>query len=81
MTTLADAREGMNPEIRPQDDLFGYVNGRWLETEEIPSDRSSWGPFVELADIAEKQVKEIIQELAEAVNATLRHLDVLAPHD
>ena len=41
----------MNPDIRPQDDLFGHVNGRWLDETEIPSDRSSWGPFVQLADV------------------------------
>ncbi|MEV0094532.1 M13-type metalloendopeptidase [Streptomyces sp. NPDC050738] len=69
MSTLDDAREGMNPEIRPQDDLFGHVNGRWLDTAQIPDDRSSWGPFVELADAAEQHVKEIIQELAAAGSA------------
>jgi putative endopeptidase len=58
----------MNPDIRPQDDLFGHVNGRWLDTEEIPADRSSWGPFVELAERAELQVKAIIQDLAESVS-------------
>ena len=69
MTTLDDAREGMNPDIRPQDDLFGHVNGRWLDETEIPSDRSSWGPFVQLADIAEEQVHAIIEELARRVEA------------
>ena len=64
MSILDDAREGMNPAIRPQDDLFGHVNGRWLEEEEIPADRSSWGPFVQLADAAEVQVRAIIEELA-----------------
>ncbi|MDP2773655.1 MAG: M13-type metalloendopeptidase [Nocardioides sp.] len=54
----------MNPDIRPQDDLFGHVNGRWLEEVEIPADRSSWGPFVELADAAEEHVRAIIEELA-----------------
>ncbi len=54
----------MNPEIRPQDDLFGHVNGRWLEETEIPGDRSSWGPFVQLADTAETRVREIIEHLA-----------------
>ncbi len=66
MTILDDARAGMDPDIRPQDDLFGHVNGRWLDTEEIPSDRSSWGPFVQLADEAETQVRAIIEELADA---------------
>ena len=64
MSILDDAREGMDPDTRPQDDLFGHVNGRWLATVEIPSDRSSWGPFVQLADTAEEQVHRIIEDLA-----------------
>ncbi|MFC4785793.1 M13 family metallopeptidase [Nocardioides sp. MAHUQ-72] len=67
MSILDEAREGMNPAIRPQDDLFGHVNGRWLDETEIPSDRSSWGPFVQLADAAEEQVHRIIEDLAAAV--------------
>ena len=54
----------MNPDIRVQDDLFGHVNGTWLETAEIPGDRSSWGPFVMLADTAEEHVREIIEACA-----------------
>ncbi|QNN54950.1 peptidase M13 [Nocardioides mesophilus] len=56
----------MDPDIRPQDDLFGHVNGRWLATTEIPSDRSAWGSFVVLADEAESRVKAIIEDLAES---------------
>ena len=63
----------MDPDIRPQDDLFGHVNGRWLDETEIPADRSSWGPFVQLADAAEQQVRAIIEELAE--RAGPRELD------
>jgi endothelin-converting enzyme/putative endopeptidase len=54
----------MNPDIRPQDDLFGHVNGRWLDETEIPSDRSAWGSFTVLADAAEQHVRQIIEELA-----------------
>ncbi|MET3961836.1 putative endopeptidase [Marmoricola sp. OAE513] len=64
MTILDDAREGMDLSIRPQDDLFGHVNGTWLDTSEIPSDRASWGPFVMLADVAEEQVRVIIEDCA-----------------
>jgi len=71
VSTLDDAREGMDTSIRPQDDLFGHVNGRWLQDVEIPSDRSSWGPFVELADVAEQQVRAIVDELATVDRATL----------
>ncbi len=69
MSILDEAREGMNPAIRPQDDLFGHVNGRWLDEVEIPSDRSSWGPFVQLADAAEAHVHAIIEDLAAKVAA------------
>ncbi|MGZ4446528.1 MAG: M13 family metallopeptidase [Nocardioides sp.] len=71
MTTLDDARPGMNPDIRPQDDLFGHVNGRWLDESEIPADRSSWGPFVQLADAAEDQVRQIIEDISSADPASL----------
>ena len=54
----------MDLDIRPQDDLFGHVNGRWLDEAEIPVDRSSWGPFVELTDQSEQQVHAIIESLA-----------------
>jgi len=64
VSILDDARQGMNPDIRPQDDLFGHVNGRWLDETEIPADRSTWGAFVTLADTAEQQVREIIEQLA-----------------
>ncbi len=64
MSILDDAREGMDTDIRPQDDLFGHVNGTWLEEVEIPADRSSWGPFVQLADAAEAHVREIIEDFA-----------------
>ena len=65
MSILDGAQAGMNPDIRPQDDLFGYVNGRWLDTTEIPADRSSWGHFDQLVETSELQVKAIIQELAD----------------
>ena len=70
MSILDDARPGMDLDIRPQDDLFGHVNGTWLTESEIPSDRSSWGPFVQLADQAEEDVRAIITELAETAGAS-----------
>ena len=65
MTILDDARPGMDPDVRPQDDLFRHVNGRWLDTTEIPADRSAWGAFVQLADQSEARVRAIIEELAQ----------------
>ncbi len=62
---LDDAHEGMAPDIRIQDDLFGHVNGGWLSTAEIPADRAVWGPFASLGDIAEEQVRAIIEACAD----------------
>ncbi len=51
----------MNPDIRPQDDLFRHFAGTWLDTYEIPADRASDGVSRTLYDIAEVQVREIIE--------------------
>ena len=52
--------------VRPQDDLFRYVNGRWLATAEIAGDRVAYGTFAELADRAESDVRETIERAASA---------------
>ncbi len=64
MTILDDARPGMDPGTRPQDDLFRHVNGRWLEETEIPADKPGWGAFAVLAEQSEQRVRAIIEELA-----------------
>ena len=51
--------------IRPQDDLFRFVNGGWLATAEIPADRPSSGAFTVLRDEAEAACRRIVEELAE----------------
>lgn len=52
--------------VRPQDDLFGHVNGRWLAEYEIPADRATDGAFRTLFDRAEEQVRDLIIEAAES---------------
>jgi putative endopeptidase len=56
----------VDPAIRPQDDLFGHVNGRWLAEYTMPADRATDGAFRELYDRAEEQVHEIITQSAGA---------------
>ena len=53
------------PSIRPQDDLFRFVNGQWLATAEIPADRPSTGAFTTLRDESEAACRQIVEELAE----------------
>ncbi|WP_159502238.1 M13 family metallopeptidase [Microbacterium sp. 18062] len=56
------ALEELSAEIRPQDDLFRYVNGEWIDRTEIPEDKARWGSFHLLAEQAEKDVRAIIEE-------------------
>lgn len=62
--TLASgiSTEDLDPTVRPQDDLFRHVNGRWLDHTDIPSDKARWGTFFVLAEEAEKAVRQIIEE-------------------
>jgi putative endopeptidase len=56
----------LDPSIRPQDDLFRHVNGKWIAKTEIPSDKARYGSFYLLAEEAEKAVREIIEEAKDA---------------
>jgi predicted metalloendopeptidase len=62
-------KSGLDPasfdrSVRPQDDLFRHVNGKWLATTEIPADRPVYGTFVQLSDKAEADLYALIEELA-----------------
>ncbi|SFB74181.1 M13 family metallopeptidase [Massilia yuzhufengensis] len=47
--------------VRPQDDFFTHLNGKWLKTTEIPGDKASWGTFMKLRDDVTPQIKAIIE--------------------
>jgi putative endopeptidase len=59
----------VDDDARPQDDLFGHVNGRWLTDYDIPADRATDGAFRLLADRAEEQVRDLIIEASELHSA------------
>ncbi len=54
--------------VKPGDDFFTYVNGKWLERTEIPADRSSFGSFHVLSDQAQERTRAIIEETAAGNN-------------
>lgn len=63
--------DGFDTSVRPQDDLFLHVNGRWLLTTEIPGDKSNYGSFTALDDQARENIRLIIEAAAsEPANAT-----------
>jgi putative endopeptidase len=62
-------KQYMDPAVRPQDDFFRYMNGRWLATFEIPADQPGYGSFQQLADSVQAQLKSLIEATAAARNA------------
>ena len=56
--------EFVTPDIRPQDDLFRHVSGKWLSTAPIPPDRAMDGAFYRLRDQSEADLRAIIEEVA-----------------
>jgi predicted metalloendopeptidase len=58
--------QNMDKAVRPQDDFYRFVNGRWLAVTEIPSDRSNYGAFTLLQEGAEHNLRQILEESAAA---------------
>lgn len=46
----------------PAQDLFRYVNGPWIDMYRLPDDRSRYGSFDKLAEDAENQIREILED-------------------
>jgi len=51
----------MDNTIRPQDDFYNYVNGNWMKTVDIPSDKARWGSFDELRENTDAATLEILK--------------------
>ena len=64
--------------VRPQDDLYRFVNGKWLDAAVIPADRVTYGTFSELADRAEMDVRRIIERLDGRAGAEAQIRDLYA---
>jgi putative endopeptidase len=66
----ADAQtSGLKPEnfdktIRPQDDLYRFVNNNWLKNAKIPADKPNYGAFTKLFDQSLDRLKLIVEESA-----------------
>lgn len=50
--------------VKPGDNFFEYASGSWLDTFEIPADKSSYGAFTVLGDRSRDRAKAIIDDLA-----------------
>lgn len=76
-SAATDSAQEMTPELgnfgldlsnqdldtRPGDDFFRFASGRWLDSYELPADRSRHGSFNELTDRSDERVRTIISDL------------------
>ncbi|MGW5378985.1 M13 family metallopeptidase [Nocardia sp. NPDC003999] len=57
--------DGLDETVRPQDDLYRHVNGRWLRDYRLPPDQSVSSPITEVMRRVEQQLSTVIQEIRE----------------
>ena len=67
--------------VRPGDDFFRYVNGAWIDSHEIPADKTSYGTFQELRILSETRLHGILDDLgAKAPPAGSQDARILAAY-
>jgi len=62
---------GMDRSIAPGDDFFGYANGTWAKTTQIPADKARYGMFNVLDDLSRQRTRAIIEEQAKQANSKI----------
>jgi len=60
--------DGIDSEVRPQDDLFEYANGKWIRETELPADRARWGAFHKLHEKSQEDVRTLVEAVSQAEN-------------
>jgi predicted metalloendopeptidase len=53
---------GYDRSVRPQDDLYRFANGLWLQKTQIPPDMADYGSFSMLSQRAEQDQRTLIEQ-------------------
>jgi putative endopeptidase len=56
--------DGMDRSVKPGDDFFKYVNGKWAANTQIPADKTGYGAFAVLGDLSEARVHALLDRWA-----------------
>jgi putative endopeptidase len=54
----------LNTSVRPGDDFFEYAAGGWMKSHPLDAEHSSNGGFEDAYELSEKQIRELIEEIA-----------------
>jgi putative endopeptidase len=52
--------------VRPQDNLYRYLNGKWLANFQLPADKAIYGAFTYVDDKTQEQLNGIVEDLERA---------------
>ena len=64
-TTLASGvdMQYADRSVRPQDDIYRYLNAKWLDNFQLPADKATYGAFVYVDDKTQEQLHGIVEDL------------------
>ncbi len=57
-----------DPTTKAGDDFFRHVNGKWLDTFEIPADKPGYGSFTKVFDETQEHLHGIVDKIAQTPN-------------
>ncbi len=58
----------MDTSVKPGDDFYKYVNGKWVSTFKMPADKARYGVFDALSDKSESDVTYVAGRTLENVS-------------
>ena len=58
--------------VRPQDDFYRHVNGRWLDSAQIPADQERVTPSAQLNVVIRTRLRELVEQAARSSDASQR---------
>ena len=61
--------QSIDTTVRPQDDFYRFVNGKWLDATEIPADKASFGSFDIRYEESVDQLRGIVEAAAQDAGA------------
>lgn len=51
----------MDTTVSPRNDFYRFVNGRWMDSVDIPADRGRWGSFDELRIMTSENTLDVLE--------------------
>jgi predicted metalloendopeptidase len=55
--------------VRAQDDFYGHINGKWMQSTQIPASKAAWGTYLQLRETAQEQVRTVLDEVIKSPGA------------